>query len=138
MSVGALSQANAEPRRALILPLSPAGAIIERQPDGQIRIQRVNRDGVPVGEPVFLTGLAETLDDDIRVLDVLNRWPRQPLLRAIAPHRQSLRRLHLLGSSGSDGSHEDAGSAITLLLGICRTARNLRLLNRSTSTISRR
>lgn len=117
MSVGALSQATAEPRRALILPLSPAGAIIERQPDGQIRIQRANRSGVPVGEPVFLAGRAETLDDDIRALDALNRWPWQQLLRAIAPHRQSLRRLHLLGSSGADGSHGDLDRATTLLRG---------------------
>lgn len=117
MSVGALSQARAEPRRALILPLSPAGAIIERQPDGQIRVQRVNRSGVPVGEPVLLAARPETLDDDILALDALNRWPWQQLLRAIAPHRQSLRCLHLLGSSGADGSHEDLDQATTLLRG---------------------
>jgi hypothetical protein len=117
MSVGALSQARAEPRRALILPLSPAGAIIERQPDGQVRVQRVDRSGVPVGEPVLLAARPETLDSDILALDALNRWPWQQLLRAIAPHRQSLRRLHLLGSSGPDGSHADLGRATTLLWG---------------------
>jgi hypothetical protein len=115
MSVGALSQGAAEPRRALILPLSPAGAVIGREPDGRLRIQRV-RGGVPVGEPVFLQGRAEALDQDIQTLDALNRWPWQQLLRSIGPHRQSLRRLHLLGSSGTGGSHADIDSARKLLL----------------------
>ncbi len=53
------------------------------------------------GQTVELQG--RSLEEDIQTLNAI-RWNWQQLLRAIAPHRHKLRRLHLLGSPGSGGS----------------------------------
>lgn len=45
----------------------------------------------------------KSLAEDIKVLDPI-RWNWQQLLRALVPHATTLRRLHLIGSPGADGS----------------------------------
>ena len=107
MSVGALSQERPEPRRAVVLSLSPPN------PPPELEDGRATRVGT-----LPLTGV---LDRDVRALtDAGMRWSWQQLLRALEPHRGMLEHVYLLGSADAAGSpgtyrHLDAAEGLIRL-----------------------
>lgn len=113
-SVGALSQADAEPRRALVVPLSPGHAVITTVDEG-LHVRRKPNPALPDGACVVLQGCPEALESDIERLAALKGWPWQQVLRAIRPHQASLTHLYILGSAGTRGSHHDMVSIRALL-----------------------
>ncbi len=88
-AVRTLSQRPARPHQGLVLLLSPPSLPLED--DGP---------GFRVGG-VALTGT--DLDADVEALSAV-RWSWQQLLRALRPHRDSLRHVYLIGSGGHRGS----------------------------------
>jgi hypothetical protein len=108
MGVGAVSEAPVGPRAAVIIPISIVSEDVVPV-DGAIRVMRKRPDGDLI---VSLPG--EDIDADIAALDVLNRWSSQQVLRAVAPHRQSLRYVYLLGSTGGSAEQTKAAKAMIL------------------------
>jgi len=109
MGVGAVSEAPVEPRTALIIPVSPVFEEVTAHGPG-VRITRTHNGEVTVVE---LAG--SDIGHDIDELDQLHRWPWQQLLRAVRPHRESLRYVYLLGSLGKGGSAGQTRAAAALI-----------------------
>ncbi len=112
ISVGALTQGPAEPRKALVVPLSAVGKKDEVQRVGDrsthLRCWERGRDA-----PTELTLTGTDLDEDIRTLGRLGNWSWQQVLRAIRPHARTLRYVCLIGSK--DGSAEQLEMAEALI-----------------------
>ena len=109
MGVGAVSEAPVEPRTALIIPVSPVFEEVTAHGPG-VRIT-----GTHNGEVTVVELAGSDIGHDIDELDQLHRWPWQQLLRAVRPHRESLRYVYLLGSLGKGGSAGQTGAAAALI-----------------------
>lgn len=106
--VRSLSRDRCEPRESLILLVSPPN-ILPAQREALFPLELVQN-----GQSVELEGVS--LADDIKRLDAL-RWNWQQLFRAIVPHTQkdTLRRVHLIGSDRPTGSFSHLGLCQAML-----------------------
>lgn len=96
------------PRKAMISMVSTPNFEFIDMParsDGKVRI-RMNR----TKEELTLSG---DLEIDTAETDI--QWNWQQLLRAIKPHVNTLKRIHLIGSSGTRGSHASLAVCAELL-----------------------
>jgi len=104
-------KAQIKSKKALILSVSNTNRFDFLREGDKASLKFMSRNGDDQA-PIPLTA---DLQRDYSTLDKVSRWNWTPLLRAIEPHKQSLKEIRLLVSSGEGGSHSQAGDLARLL-----------------------